>query len=252
MKIAMIGLGKMGMAIKTIAIQRGHQIVSIDPENPLADFNEISTECLNNIDVGIDFTTPKAAVPNLKKFLEFNTNLVIGTTGWYDQIDAMKMLTNDNAKTGIIYASNFSVGVNVFFKIIEAAAKIIDKFPEFDVSGLDIHHNQKIDSPSGTAITTANILLDNIRRKKVAVYEKLDRKPEESEIHFASLRSGSVPGSHKIFFDSPAETVTVEVHARNREGYALGAVIAAEWICGKTGFYNFEQLIDSILSEATT
>lgn len=245
-KIAVVGYGKMGQVIGRIAKERGHQIVVIDPHHPEADFADVTAESLTNVQVGIEFTNPEVVITNINKFNALRVPLVVGTTGWYQEISEVKAHVAD-AKNALIYASNFSVGVNVFFKVVEAAAKIINKFPEFDISGLDIHHNKKVDSPSGTAMTAAQILIENIGRKSTAVYDKLDRAPESHEIHFASLRSGNVPGTHQIFLDSPAESVNIEVVARNREGYALGSVIAAEWLYDKQGFFKFEDLIDQII-----
>lgn len=244
--IAIVGYGKMGQVIGRIAKERGHQIVIIDPHHPEAQFADVTAESLTGVQVGIEFTNPEVVITNINKFNALRVPLVVGTTGWYQEIDEVKRHVTD-AKNALIYASNFSVGVNVFFKVVEAAARIINKFPEFDISGLDIHHNKKVDSPSGTAMTAAQILIDNVNRKSAVVYDKLDRAPEPNEIHFASLRSGNVPGTHQIFLDSPAESVNIEVVARNREGYALGSVIAAEWLFNKQGFFKFEDLIDSII-----
>ena len=246
MKIAIVGLGQMGQAIKKISEAKGHTVVTIDPQNPEAQFKVIDSNSLTGVDVGIEFTAPSAVMENIEKFCNLKVPLVIGTTGWYNQIDIVKEKVSKSDST-IIYASNFSIGVNVFFKMVEKTAKIIDKFKDFDVSGIEVHHNKKVDSPSGTAITTGNILKDNIKRKKRLVFDKLDRKIEPDEIHFASLRAGFVPGSHEVIYDSPAETINLKVSARNREGYALGSVIAAEWVYNKKGFYNFEQVIDEMI-----
>ncbi len=245
-KIAIVGYGKMGQVIARIAKERGHQIVIIDPHHSGAEFKDVTAESMIGVQVGIEFTNPEVVISNINKFNTLQIPLVVGTTGWYHEIDLIKQQVV-TAKNALIYASNFSVGVNVFFKVVEAAARIINKFPEFDISGLDIHHNKKVDSPSGTAMTAAQILIDNIGRKSSAVYEKLDRAPKSHEIHFASLRSGNVPGTHQIFLDSPAESVNIEVVARNREGYALGSIIAAEWLYDKIGFFKFEDLIDQII-----
>lgn len=248
MKIAIVGLGKMGLAIKNIVLDRGHEVVTIDPNNPNADYKEICEESLNGVSAGIEFTAPSVVRENINLFNKYKVNLVVGTTGWYDDINDVKQSV-EQSDNGLIYASNFSIGVNVFFKIVSESAKIVNKFEDFDISGIEVHHNKKVDSPSGTAITTANLLLDNIERKTKATYEMIDRQIKPNEVHFASLRAGSVPGSHEVIYDSPAESISVKVAARNREGYALGSVIAAEWISNKKGFFSFEQVIDEILGD---
>ena len=246
MKIAMIGFGQMGQAIKKIALERGHQIVTIDPQHPQADFKEIDSKSLAGVAVGIDFTTPAAAIGNIKKFADLKVSLVMGTTGWYEKESEVRELIAQSG-IGFLYASNFSLGVNVFFRIAELSAQVINNFPIFDVAGWEAHHNKKADSPSGTAWTIANILKDNIDRKKKINFDKIDRKIEADELHFASVRIGSVPGTHEIIYDSPAETITLNISSRNREGFALGAVIGAEWLGEQKGFFKFDEVFKELL-----
>jgi len=144
---------------------------------------------------------------------------------------------------GLIHAANFSLGMNIFYHIVKESAKLIDQFDNYDISGLELHHNKKADSPSGTAKTLAEILLNNIRRKEKVTYEMVNRKIEPDELHFASVRSGSIPGTHKIIFDSTADTIELSHSARNREGFAIAAVIAAEWLHGKKGFFTIDDLM---------
>ncbi len=247
MKIALIGYGKMGHEIEKAAIERGHEIVStIDPQNPAAKFKEITKESLNSADVCVDFTHPDSLIGNIEKASKLGVNMVVGTTGWYARMDEVKKIVS-NGKIGFIWASNFSIGVNMFYKMIEGAAKIINKVDAYDIGGYELHHNQKADSPSGTAKSIAEILKKNIARKKNIVYDKIDRRIGADEIHFASVRCGSIPGTHAVVFDSAADTIEMRHTARSRAGFALGAVMAAEFIKGKKGFFEINDLMNNII-----
>lgn len=250
MNIAIIGYGGMGKDIERIAVSRGLTIKSIiDPVAKGATHKEITKESLNDVNVAIDFTHPDAAVENIRKVSSLGVNMVVGTTGWYDKLDEVKGIIK-RAGIGFIYGSNFSVGVHAYFKVIESAARIFNKIPDYDIWGHEIHHFRKADSPSGTAKSLAKILLDNIDRKKKAVYDKLDRRREDDEIHFSSCRGGAVNFKHTIGFDSEADTITIEHSARHRGGYALGALLAAEWINGKRGFFVVDDFIKELLGGA--
>ena len=243
MNIAIIGYGKMGHEIEKIAKANGINVVSIvDPNDSSANHREINEESMKNVDVCIDFTNPSAVVSNIEKISKFNKNVVVGTTGWYDNINEIKYIVKKN-NIGFIYASNFSIGVNIFLKIIENAAKIINKIEDYDIYGYELHHNKKIDSPSGTAKTIGDILIKQIDRKDKLLFEKIDRKIEPNELHFASVRAGSIPGTHVVGFDSSADTIELKHEARNREGFAIGAIMAAQWINGKKGFYNINDIL---------
>lgn len=247
MNIAIIGYGKMGHEIEMAARAKGINVASIiDPNYKGATHNEINEKSMKNVDVCVDFTTPNAVIENIKKISKFKKNIVVGTTGWYDKIEEVKDIVKKN-NIGLIYASNFSIGVNIFFKIIENAAEIIDKIEDYDIYGYELHHNKKIDSPSGTAKTIGEILIKNIKRKSKLVFEKIDRKIEPNELHFASVRAGSIPGTHVVGFDSSADTIEMKHAARNREGFALGALMAAQWIQNKKGFYDINSVMKSIL-----
>jgi 4-hydroxy-tetrahydrodipicolinate reductase len=247
MNIAIIGYGKMGHVIEKIAKSKGIDVVStIDPEHIDAQHKEITKESLEEVDVCIDFTAPSVVVENIKKIAELKKNVVVGTTGWYDKIDEVKEIVQNNG-IGLIYASNFSIGVHVFFRIIENAAKIMNKIEDYDVFGLEFHHNKKVDSPSGTAKTIADILIKNIGRKKKLAYDLVDREINKEELHFASVRAGSIPGTHEVGFDSEADTIELKHTARNREGFALGAVLATQFINGKKGFFTVDDMMKNIL-----
>ena len=243
MNIAIIGYGKMGREIEKAAKSKGITTTSIiDPYDNDAGFKEINESSMSGVDVCIDFSTPSSVVDNIKKAAKFKKNVVIGTTGWYDKIDEARNIVKES-NIGFIYASNFSIGVNAFFKIIESAAKIINKVENYDIYGYELHHNKKIDSPSGTAKTIGEILIKNIKRKDTMIFDKIDRKIEPNELHIASIRAGSIPGTHVVGFDSSADTIELRHTARNREGFALGAIMAAQWIQNKKGFYDINDII---------
>jgi len=247
MNIAIIGYGGMGKEIERIALDKGITVSSIiDPVAKGATHKEINKESLKGVDVAIDFTTPAVAVGNIKKVSSLKVNMVVGTTGWYDEVEEVKEIIT-KSKMGFVYGSNFSVGVHAYYRIVEAAAKIFNKIPDYDIWGHEMHHFRKADSPSGTAKSLAKILLGRIDRKKSVVYDKLDRKRNDDEIHFSSLRGGPVNFKHTIGFDSDADTISIEHAARHRGGYALGAVLAAQWINGKKGFFVVDDFIKELL-----
>ncbi len=249
MDIALVGYGRMGKVAERLAKDRGHNIAAIiDPIAEGATAKEISKGALGMADVCIDFTAPEAVIGNIKKYCPLGKNAVIATTGWRDKVGEVKRLV-EKAGIGLIYASNFSLGVNAFYRVLEAAAKTMDSMPEYDVFCIEMHHKGKKDSPSGTAKGIEKILLENIRRKKKAVEERLGRKIEEDEMHFASVRGGSVPGTHAVFFDSSADTIELRHTARSREGFALGAVKAAEFVKGKKGFFSIDDLMEEVVTK---
>ena len=243
LKICLIGFGQMGKLIKDIASKNDCEIVSIIDPNMN---NEIDKENLIKCDICIDFTAPDFVKENIIKIAKYKKNIVIGTTGWYSEIDQIREIAVKN-NIGIIYGSNFSLGMNMFFMIIEQTAKIMNNSNDYDVFGYEMHHQKKVDSPSGTAKKISDIILANITSKELAQYDKLDRKILKEEFHFSSIRGGSVPGIHTVCFDSPADTIELKHTARNREGLALGAIKAAHWIKNKTGFYEFSSVFSEIL-----
>jgi 4-hydroxy-tetrahydrodipicolinate reductase len=224
LKLALIGYGKMGKAVEAAALQRNHDIVK--PE---------FADCL------IDFTAPDAVLDNVRKYAPLKRNIIMGTSGWADKYKEIESIVKEE-EIGFLHSTNFSLGVNLFFKIVEEAAKLVNHYPQYDVGGLEIHHNEKKDSPSGTAMTLAKKLVQEIHRKKRVQYDKINKTPSPDEIHFASLRMGSVPGTHSVYFDSSADRITLTHEAKGREGFSLGAVVAAEWLQGKKGIYTMEDV----------
>lgn len=227
----------MGRMVEQIAKARGHVIVAkIDSQTP---------DCAAQLapaDVGIDFTRPEAALPNIRLAAACGINLVVGTTGWYDQLDTAQHLA-EQAGIGVLYAPNFSIGVALFQQLVSQAALLIGPFEEYDVSGLEIHHSKKADSPSGTALSLAEAVLKAHPRKQCAVFGNPEGLLAADEFHFASQRTGSVPGTHAITFDSEDDSIVLTHTARSRKGFAAGAVKAAEWLNGKKGFYTFDDML---------
>jgi 4-hydroxy-tetrahydrodipicolinate reductase len=250
--IALIGYGKMGQTVRRFAEAKGHTITAV--VDPIAGGDchpEITAEVLSGAEVCIDFTSPKTAVANIRQLAALGKNMVIGTTGWYNQMEEVKQIVEEH-KVGLIWSGNYSIGVNVLFRIVGSAARMLNNFPDYDVLGHEFHHKGKADSPSGTAVMLGKILLDNLDRKERLVTDKLDRKIEPDEIQFSSTRGGSIPGTHLVMFDSPADTIEIKHTARGREGFAAGAILAAEFIRGKKGFYSIDDLMDEVLGPSNS
>lgn len=235
MKIALIGYGKMGHEIERIALERGHEIVcTIDIDN-LKDFE---SDSFRSAQVAIEFTRPETALDNYRKCFKANVPVVSGTTGWLEHITEVKTAC-EKGQT-FFYASNFSLGVNLFFKLNKILAEMMNAFPVYDVRMKEVHHTQKLDAPSGTAITLAEGILDNLDRKSSWVME-VANKPEELAI--ASERTGQVPGYHEITWESDVDTITIAHDVKKRAGLALGAVLAAEFTAGKKGFLGMNDML---------
>ncbi len=245
MNLAIIGLGAMGMEVKKIAENRGHIVsITIDPINPIATHKNIKDAQIENIDLVIDFSSKNAVLENVNACIKAKRNLIIGTTGWYDDLEKIENIAKDS-DIGVFWSANFSIGVNMYYKIIEEAASLVNKYEEYDIWGTELHHNNKIDSPSGTAKEISKILLEKINRKTEIIYDKLDRKIKPNEIHFSSTRGGIVNFSHTIGFDGANDTITITHNARDRGGYAMGATKVAEWMNGKKGFYSMADFLNN-------
>ena len=231
MKIALLGYGKMGKVIERIALERGHEIVLKKDE-----FN--TYDGLSTADVAIDFSVPTAAVSNISSCFNNNVPVVSGTTGWLEHFDEMVALCNEK-QGGFISSSNFSLGVNIFFELNEYLAKIMSQFDSYKVTMEEIHHTQKLDAPSGTAISLAKGVIENSNYANWT----LDQA-KTNEIHIEAKRIGDVPGTHTVTYDSIVDSIELKHTAHNREGFALGAVIAAEWLAGKTGIYSMKDVLN--------
>ncbi len=231
MKIALLGYGKMGKVIERIALERGHEIVLKKDE-----FN--TYDGLSTADVAIDFSVPTAAVDNISSCFHANVPVVSGTTGWLKHFDEMVALCNEK-QGGFISSSNFSLGVNIFFELNEYLAKIMSQFDSYKVTMEEIHHTQKLDAPSGTAISLAKGVIENSNYANWTLEE-----PKTNEIHIEAKRIGDVPGTHTVTYDSIVDSIELKHTAHNREGFALGAVIAAEWLAGKKGIYSMKDVLN--------
>lgn len=245
MKIGMIGFGQMGQAIKAIGLTRGHEFVTIDPHNDQADHADINQDTLSAVDVCIDFTSPEVVLENISKVVRCGKSLVVGTTGWLDSYADVKELVASNG-VGFVYAANFSFGVNIFYQIVQRAAEIMNRFDEYDVAGIEYHHSRKKDSPSGTAAHLAELLVGSIDRKDTPVFAAVNRRIESNELQFNSIRCGSYPGVHSVLFDSNDDTIELTHSARNRAGFALGAVRSAEWLQDKVGLFTIDDIMRDI------
>ena len=239
-KIALIGFGKMGKEIDELCRDSEvFEIVSISLKNKE---DGLDLEGIKKADIAIDFTSKDAVVKNIEQVAKLGKNLVIGTTGWYDEMETVKKMVN-KYKIGLVYGANFSVGANIFFKMVTSASKLFSKFPEYDVYGFEVHHRGKLDSPSGTALKIAGKIIENFPSKKSIQTEKLDKQIDPKELHFASVRGGRNPGFHQVVFDSNADGITLSHQAYGRVGFAKGALVAAEFIKNKKGMYSFEDII---------
>jgi 4-hydroxy-tetrahydrodipicolinate reductase len=248
MNLAIVGFGQMGQMVASVAQARGHQIAAtVDPVNEHASHKALTPALLKDIDVCIEFTVPQAVLANIKSIAETGTNMVIGTTGWYNKIDTVKQWISA-AQCGLIHAPNFSLGVNLFYRILETTSDLMNKFNTYDIAGIEYHHNRKADSPSGTAKKIAEILISHLDRKKEAIFDRLDRRIEPDKLQFASVRCGTITGIHKVLFDSEADTIELIHTAHNRRGFALGAAVAAEWIVNKKGIYTVDHLLQAMLN----
>jgi 4-hydroxy-tetrahydrodipicolinate reductase len=237
MKIALIGYGKMGKTIEELAHKNDHKIELKIDENSLEDFTE---ENLRKVDVAIEFSTPEVAFDNIVKCINSGVPVVSGTTGWLNRFDDIVELCRiENG--AFFYSSNFSLGVNIFFKLNQYLAKIMNKFPDFEVSIEETHHIHKIDAPSGTAITLAEDIIKNIDNK---TGWQRDEITDDSRIAIKSHRIGEVPGIHLIRYDSPIENIDIIHSTKSRIGLAMGAITAANFIIGKTGVFGMDDLLE--------
>lgn len=235
MKIALIGYGKMGKEIEAIAISRGHEISSIiDLDNK----DDFKSEAFINSDVAIEFTVPAAAYGNIMSCFEAGVKLVSGTTGWLDKIEEIKAACAQGQT--FFYASNFSLGVNIFFALNKYLANIMNQFEDYDVRMEETHHIHKLDSPSGTALSIAEGILENIDRKTTW---KEATEGEANELLIEAFRRDEVPGDHSVKYDSEVDFIKIEHSAYSRKGFALGAVLAAEFTAKNNGFLGMKDML---------
>jgi len=244
LNITLLGYGKMGRMLQSMAPDYGCNVVSIiDPTQEGCD-KEIND--FNLAAVCIDFSHPDAIMDNIRKIAAAGKNLVIGTTGWNQYLPEVQKLVEENG-IGLLYGANFSIGMNLFDRIVKYATMVCDKFPIYDVCGYEMHHNQKADSPSGTAIQLAKTIISESSRKDRAVFDKLDQRIAATELHFASIRCGSVPGTHSVMFDCETDSLELTHRVRSRACFAIGALQAAQWIAIRKGVHTFNQMMEDLL-----
>jgi 4-hydroxy-tetrahydrodipicolinate reductase len=231
MNLAIVGYGKMGRIIERLAPEYGFDVkLRLDVDNN-ANFEGLTAENFRGIDLAVEFSTPKTALENIERLAKLKVNTVIGTTGWFDQLDRVRAIA-EREQVGIVWASNFSVGVNVMTRLVAEVAKLMANQPEYEAWAWEIHHSAKKDAPSGTLLT----LVDTMKRNG---YPK--------HVDSGSNRAGAHPGTHEIGFDSAADTITIRHAARSRDGFARGALRAARWIAGKKGLYDFRDIWSEVV-----
>lgn len=227
MNIALVGYGKMGRMIEQVATARGHRIAARFDIDNNANGEGLTAEALRGVDVAIEFSTPETVIENVRRLVSLSVPVVVGTTGWYERLGEIEQLVADR-NGSLVYSPNFALGVNLFFRIVREAAQLLAQFPEFDPFLIEQHHRMKKDAPSGTALKLAEQMRQSYGSRTPAA---------------VSVRAGSIPGTHEVGFDSPAETIVLTHTARNREGFAGGAVLAAEKLAGRRGCFEFAELL---------
>jgi 4-hydroxy-tetrahydrodipicolinate reductase len=231
MKIALIGYGKMGKMVEGIAIREGCKIGPKLDINDNVDGSGVTASSMEGVDVAIEFSQPESVIANIEAAARAGVNLVVGTTGWLDKRDYVEKLVADSG-IGLVYGANFSIGMNLFFEIVSYSSRIIGMMPQYDAFLSEEHHRAKKDAPSGTALNLLDLMKPHLNNPNLAI---------------ASIRAGAIPGTHTIGFDSEADTITLEHRARNRQGFAEGAMLAARWIEGRKGFYDIRQVFREII-----
>ena len=243
MKIALIGYGKMGKAIEQVLLKKNEQagktIHQITHKITSANIRQLTPENLSQADVAIEFSAPAFAVENISKCFDAHVPVVVGTTGWLDDLDKVTVICKQGNHS-LFWAPNFSIGVNLFFEVNKHLAKLMDVHPQYDVTLEEIHHTSKLDAPSGTAIHLANQVLKNLSRKSEWVNQATQN---DAELSIISKREPNVPGTHTVSYQSPIDSIEIKHTAHSREGFAEGAVLAAEWLIGKQGVFTMKDML---------
>ena len=247
MNITLVGYGRMGREVEAIARERGHSIhARVDPET--GDHRVFSSRAIADADGIIEFALPEGILDRISLAGEYGIPYVIGTTGWDDQKEKLDLVKTQDSS--LLLGSNFSIGANLFFRIAEQAAGLINAFSDYDIMMFEYHHKKKRDSPSGTALSIADKILRANRRKTEICSSPLQREIRDSELHIGSLRGGSIPGIHRVILDSPADSIVLEHSARNRSGFASGAVLGLEWLKGRRGCYSVDEFFTDLIADS--
>lgn len=231
MRIALLGYGKMGKIIESLALNEGWEVSPKLDIDVNAAGSGITPESMEGVDVAIEFSQPEAVISNIEAAARAHVNIVVGTTGWSDQRSKVERIVRESG-IGLIHGANFSIGMNLFFEIVSYSARMVGMLPQYDAYISEEHHRAKKDAPSGTALSLLDIMRPHLTDPNLSI---------------ASVRAGAIPGTHVIGFDSAADTILLEHRARTREGFAAGAILAARWIAGKKGFYDFRQMFREIV-----
>lgn len=234
MKIALMGFGKMGREIDAIARAQGDVIAKVfEIDNP------VKPQDLADVDICIEFSTPQSVLPNIRAAIQAKCDIVVGTTGWHEHLAEIKNSVKDS---GLLYSSNFSLGMNIFMRVTKYAAELMNRASEYDPYVHESHHRQKVDSPSGTALSLATILIQSIDRKKEILTKPPDGAIKPEMLHVSSTRAGLIAGTHTVGFDSEADLIELHHVAKSRHGFALGALTAARWLHGHKGVYTMDDV----------
>jgi len=246
LKIGIVGYGRMGKEVEAVLASRGHTVAFRCDPGPGADITVLNKTVLSNIDGVIEFSLASGVVANAGFYAAAGIPAVVGTTGWEGSRNKVQEIV-ESSGIGYLYGSNFAVGAHLFFRLAAHAASMIRDIPEYDIMIHEFHHKNKADSPSGTALTTAEHVLRNLPRKTTVQTNSLDRPIRSEELHVTSTRGGSIPGIHTVLLDSLADSIEITHSARSRQGLATGSVLAFEWLLGKKGFINVEQFMSDLL-----
>lgn len=247
MVLALVGTGQMGQAVAEVATDQGHTIgPRFDSGRP---FEDADPSALSDVDVAVDFSLPGCALDHLRRYCEWNLPAVVGTTGWYDELDAVEGWVQEHGAS-LLYAPNFSVGVAVLRTALEAALPLLDELEDYDAFVQETHHTQKADSPSGTATMLGEHVVKGLERKDHVEPETQHGRIDPSAVHVTATRAGTVHGEHTVSFDSPFDRIAFRHRAKGRRGFAVGAVRAAEWIQGRSGLFTLDDMLSDWLADA--
>jgi 4-hydroxy-tetrahydrodipicolinate reductase len=237
MKVALLGYGRMGHEVEAACRAQGHEVVAVVDDHAGA-----TRGSLEGAEVAIDFTTPEAALPNIVRASGLGLDLVVGTTGWYNRLEEARAVVQ-KAGTGLVWAANFSLGVQLFLRLAREAGRLVDALGEYDVAVHEVHHRHKVDHPSGTAIRIAEALVESVKRKERWAAGPPEGAPDPRVLWVSSARAGEVPGTHVVSLEGPDDSIELRHTARGRSGFARGAVAAAAWIRGRKGFFGIEDML---------
>jgi len=244
MKLALVGTGQMGQAVAAEVADGPHDIVAcFDSDHPFLDAERAA---LDDVDVAIDFSLPTLAVPHLQRYCEWCLPVVMGTTGWYDELEEVQSLVNEH-DASVLYTPNFSIGVAVLSRAVDHVAGLMDEIEDYDAFVHELHHTKKADSPSGTARMLGEQIVEALARKDHIDSEAQHQRIDPAAVHVSSTRAGTAFGEHTVGFDSPYDRIALRHRAKNRRGFAVGALRAAEWLRGRTGLFTLDDVLDDWL-----